>query len=75
MVTLVSLKFLYSFLYSELINLIQIFGFLPLPYISHTQLRLSVTHVPKYCAFVLGLQSAYEGEDVSFGLLSLANFT
>jgi hypothetical protein len=26
-------------------------------------------------AFVLGLLSAYEGEHVAFGLLSLANFT
>jgi hypothetical protein len=26
-------------------------------------------------AFVLGLQSAYEGEHTAFGLLNLANFT
>jgi hypothetical protein len=44
MVALNSLK--YSFLYSEQINLIQVFGFLPLPYPSLAQPPLSVTHVP-----------------------------
>jgi hypothetical protein len=46
MVALVSLKFLYSFLYSKHINLIEVFDFLPLPYPSLAQPPLSVTCVP-----------------------------
>jgi hypothetical protein len=72
MVTLASLKFLYLFLYSKHMNHIQIFSFLPLPYLSLAQSPLSVTHI---AAFVLGLQSGYEENMWLFGLLSLANFT
>jgi hypothetical protein len=46
METLASLRLLYSFLYSEHIKLIQVFGLLPLPYPSSSWLSLSVTHVP-----------------------------
>jgi hypothetical protein len=46
MVVPASLRFLYSFLYSEYINHIQVFNFLPLPYPSHALPPLSVTHVP-----------------------------
>jgi hypothetical protein len=70
-----SLKFLYSFLYCEHIKLIQIFGFLPLPIplLHSLSLVWPVSH--NIAAFVLGLESAYEGEHEAFGLLSLANFT
>jgi hypothetical protein len=46
MVSTDGLKFLYSFLNNEHINLIQGFGFFPLPYLSLAQPPLSVTHVP-----------------------------
>jgi hypothetical protein len=49
MVASASLRFLYSFLYSEHINHIQAFGFLPLHYPSREQPSLSVTLVPQYC--------------------------
>jgi hypothetical protein len=42
MVTLASLKCLYSFLYSEKSNHIQVFSFLPLPFPCLPQLPLSV---------------------------------
>jgi hypothetical protein len=74
MVDPASLRFLYSFLYSKHIKLIQVFGFLPLPYPSLAQPSLSVTHVHNIAAFVLGLHCAYEGEHAAFGLLSPANF-
>jgi hypothetical protein len=45
-VALASLRFLYAFLYSEYINLIQVFGFLFLPYPFHVQPPLSVTSIP-----------------------------
>jgi hypothetical protein len=68
-----SLRILYSFLY---INHIQGFEFLPFPYSSH---EWSPLRVQPMCndttAFVLGVQSAHEGEHVAFGLLNLANFT
>jgi hypothetical protein len=70
-----SLKFLCSFLYNKHINLIEDFGFLPLPYATLAQPHLSVNHVRNIAAFVLGLQAAYEGENGTFGLVSLANFT
>jgi hypothetical protein len=71
MVATINLKFLHSFLYSEHINLIQDFGFLPLPYVSLAQTPFNVTHA----TFVLGLQHTYKGEHAAFGLLSLAKFT
>jgi hypothetical protein len=40
-----SLRLIYSFQYSEHVNHIQVFGFLPLPYPSCVQSSLSVTHV------------------------------
>jgi hypothetical protein len=46
-VVLASLSLLYLFLYSEHINHIQVFGFLPFPYPSHAQSNIT--------AFVLGL--------------------
>jgi hypothetical protein len=46
MVSEASFRFLYSFLYREHINHIQVFYFLPLPYSSHAWSPLSVTHVP-----------------------------
>jgi hypothetical protein len=46
MVTPASLKFLYSFMYSKHTNLIQVFGFLPLPYPSTVQPPLSLACVP-----------------------------
>jgi hypothetical protein len=45
MVALASLRFLYSFLYSEHINHIQVFGSHPLPYPSHVWPPISVTRV------------------------------
>jgi hypothetical protein len=74
MVALDSLRLLYSFLYHEHINLIQVFGFLLLSYPS-LSLPLVWRMSHNIAAFVLGLQSAYEGEHAAFGLLSLANFT
>jgi hypothetical protein len=44
-----------------------------LPYPSLAEPLLSVSH--NIAAFVLGLQSTYEGEHEAFGLMSLANFT
>jgi hypothetical protein len=70
-----SLRFLYSFLYSKHINLIQVFGFLPLLYPSLAQPPLVWPMFHNIVVFVLGLQSAYEGEHEGSGLLSLANFT
>jgi hypothetical protein len=57
------------------INLIEDFGFLPLPYPSLAQLPLSVTQSQNIAVFVLVLQSTYWGEYRVSGLLSLANFT
>jgi hypothetical protein len=72
-----SLRLLSSFLYSEHITHIEVVGFLPYPYPypSHVQSPLSVQPMSNnITAFVLGLNSAYEGEHVIFGLLSLTNF-
>jgi hypothetical protein len=71
-----SLRLLYLLLYSEHINCIHVLGFLPFPYSSHARYPLSVWPMSNNTtAFVLGLKSTYEGEHVSFTLLSLANFT
>jgi hypothetical protein len=70
-----SLRFLYSFLYSEHIHLIQVLASFPCPIPPGHSLPL-VWHVShNIAAFILGLQSAYEGKHEAFGLLSLANFT
>jgi hypothetical protein len=51
-----NLRLLYSFLYSEHINHIQVFVFLPLPYPSHEQSPLSVWPMSNnITAFVLGI--------------------
>jgi hypothetical protein len=55
----VSLRLLYSLLYSEHIKHFQVLGFLPFPYSSCTRSPLSMWPMS---AFVLGLKSAYEGE-------------
>jgi hypothetical protein len=74
-VDLASLRLLYSFLYSKHINHNQVFSFLPLPYPSCVEPPLSVLPMSNHItAFVLGLQSAYEGEHVIFGPLSQTNF-
>jgi hypothetical protein len=41
----VSLRLLYSFLYREHINHIQVLGFLPFPYLSRVHSPLSVTYL------------------------------
>jgi hypothetical protein len=66
----VRLRLLYSLLYSEHINHIQVWGFLPFPYFSHPRSPMS----NNITAFILGLWSSYKGEHVIFGILSLANF-
>jgi hypothetical protein len=64
---------LYSLLYSEHVNHIQVF--LPFPYSSHAHSLFSVWPMSNnITAFVLGLQSIYEEEHVIFGLLRLINF-
>jgi hypothetical protein len=69
-----SLSLLYSLLYSEHINHIQVLGFFPFPYSSHGCSPFSVWPMSNnITAFVLGLYSAYEGEHVIFDLLSLDN--
>jgi hypothetical protein len=51
-----SLRLLYSFLYSEHINYIQVLCFLPFPYPSHVQSPLTLWAMSKnITAFVLGL--------------------
>jgi hypothetical protein len=51
-----SLRLLYSFLYSEHINHIQDFGFLPFPYSSHAWTPFSVWPMSNnITAFILGL--------------------
>jgi hypothetical protein len=56
MVTSASWGLLYSFLYSDYINHIQGFGFLPLPYPSHVQSPFSVWPMSNnITAFVWGL--------------------
>jgi hypothetical protein len=51
-----SLILFYSLLYSEHINHIQVFGFLPFPYFSHAHSPLSVWPISDNIpAFVLGL--------------------
>jgi hypothetical protein len=71
----VSLRLLYSLLYSEHINHIQVLGFLPFPSSSCAGSPLSVWPMSSnISSFVLGLSSAYEGEHAIFGLLRLANF-
>jgi hypothetical protein len=55
MVAPTSLRFLYSFLYSEHINHIQIFGVLPFPYPSCGNLPLVWPMSHNIAAFVLGL--------------------
>jgi hypothetical protein len=70
-----SLRLLYSLLYSEHINHIQILGFLPFPYSSCACSPLSVWLMTNnITAFILGLWSTYEEEHAIFGTLSLANF-
>jgi hypothetical protein len=55
-VALASLRLLYSLLYSEHINHIQVLGFLPFPYSSHARSPLSVWPMSdNITAFVLGL--------------------
>jgi hypothetical protein len=53
--TSANLRLLYSLLYSDYINHIQVFGFLPLPYLSLAWPPLSVSCVPQIATFVLGL--------------------
>jgi hypothetical protein len=48
-------------------------SFAPIPPLHNIPLVWPMSH--NITAFVLGLQSTYEGEHVTFGLLSLANFT
>jgi hypothetical protein len=70
-----SLRLLYSLLYSEHINHIQVLGFLLLPYSSYVHSPLSVWPMSNNTtAFILGLKSTYQGEHAIFDLLSLANF-
>jgi hypothetical protein len=70
-----SLRLLYLLLYSEHINHIQVLGFLSFPYSFHVHSPFRVWHMSNnITAFVLGLQSAYEGEHAIFGLLNLTNF-
>jgi hypothetical protein len=69
------LRLVYSLLYSEHFNNIQVLGFLPFLYSFRARSPLSVW--PKsnnITAFVLDLKSSYKGEHVILGLLSLANF-
>jgi hypothetical protein len=76
MVASASLILLYSFLYSDHTNLIQVFGFLPFPCPARAWSLLSVWTMSKdITAFVSGQKSAYEGEQTVLGLLSLNNFT
>jgi hypothetical protein len=70
-----NLRLLYSLLYCEHTNHIEVLGFLPFPYSSRSWSPLSVWPMSNNSTvFVLGLLFAYEGEHTFFGLLSLTNF-
>jgi hypothetical protein len=62
-------------MYREHMNLIQDFGFFPLPYPSFAQSHLSVAVYHFIATYFSGLQHKYVGEHVTFGHLSLPNFT
>jgi hypothetical protein len=71
----VSLRLLYSLLYSGHIKHFEVLGFLPFLLPSCMCSPFSVWLMSNnITAFVLGLKSAYEGEYKIFGLVSLANF-
>jgi hypothetical protein len=69
-VTSVSLRLLYSLLYSKHTNHIQVLGFFPFPYSSSAHSPLSVWPMSNnITAFILHLLCTCEGEHVIFGLL------
>jgi hypothetical protein len=72
MVVTVSLRLLYSFLFSVHINPIQVHSF-PTPLTHEPPLVWPVFH--NIAASVLGLYATNEGEHAAFGFLSLANST
>jgi hypothetical protein len=64
---------LYSFLYREYVNHIQLLSFLLLPCLSIHDLSLVWPVFHDIAAFVLGLYSTYDGEHAALDLLSIAN--
>jgi hypothetical protein len=72
MVVSVSLGFLYSFLYSEYMNPIQVLSF-PTHLMCDLPLVWPVFH--NIDTFMLGLYSTNQREKEAFGLLSLTEFT
>jgi hypothetical protein len=72
MVVSFSLGFLYSFLYREYINPIQVLNF-PTSLVHDLILARPAFH--NFATFVLGPYSTYERAHVAFGLLNLVNST
>jgi hypothetical protein len=72
MVVSSSLRFPYSFLYSEYNDPIHVLGFCT-PFVCDVPIVWAVFH--NIDTFVLALYSTNEREHMTFGLLSLANFT
>jgi hypothetical protein len=73
MLTSATLKFLYWLLCSVDIRRFHVLGLLPIPYLAYVLSPCHMTQVQQHFVFALDLKSAYEGEQMIFGLLSLAN--